>query len=152
MSFFSWFNSFRTREPIGPFDTLHHRRASDIYTIIRAAYAGAYIRISDREYSTVPLVDFKKWLKSDDISDKIYHREWYDCDNFAHGVKCNLYDMGEKYKTEIVLCYCEGNSPVGYHAFNLFIDSADNMFILEPQTDVLTPWHRSEYKPDFIQL
>lgn len=135
-----------------PFDVLHTRTGDHVYTVVRNAYPRAQIKIADAVYSTVSLEEFNKWIRDDMVSDRRYYKNYFDCDNFARWLRCAMFKINLVYKTEITMLYCEGGAPGGYHAFNMFIDDADNLYIVEPQDDHVVPYYDSVYEPDFIQL
>lgn len=140
-------------EPVErPFYVLYTRTGKHVYIVLHDAFPNAHIRVADAEYSTMSLDEFNKWIKTDDVSTNSYRSEWRDCDDYAHEIKCRILRIGQEYKTTITVAYCEGSSPGGYHAFNILIDNTDKIWVLEPQTDMLTLWDDSTYTPDFIQV
>lgn len=141
-------------EPVvRPFTILHHVPGSHVRSMLRAAFPEAHIRIADADYSTVSLDEFNAWLKNDDVSEMRYYAQHFDCDDSARAIRCRIFAIGQAYKTTIAVAYCEGYTSTGeYHAFNIFLDSDDDLWILEPQTDFVSTPDESDYKPDFIQL
>lgn len=135
-----------------PFDMLYYRTGEHIRTVLRSTFPTAQIRIADSEYSTMSLDEFNTWLKNDCVSEKTYYAQHFDCDNFARGIRCNMFRVNQNYKTEFTLCYTEGMSPGGYHAFCIVVTNDDKVLIVEPQTDGVVIADKSSYKPDFIQL
>lgn len=135
-----------------PFSILHHVSGSHVRDVLCAQYPDAHIRIADAEYSTVSLDEFNTWLKNDCVSEKTYYAQHFDCDNFSREIRCNMFRVNREYKTEFTMAYTEGMSPGGYHAFCIFLDSDDNVLIVEPQTDEVVIADKSSYIPDFIQL
>lgn len=139
-------------EPEHPFTTLRHRSGQHIRQKLQIQFPNAHIRIADSDYSTPTRAEFEVWLKKDAGDLRKYHAEWYDCDDFARAMRCELFKIGQQYETMLSVAYCEGHTKGGYHAFNLLIDNTDAIHIIEPQTDLITPANESNYIPDFIQL
>lgn len=140
-------------EPVElPFTTLYPIAGSRVRTILRAAFPMAQIKVADKTYKSPTLDEFNTWIIEDCVSQYKYFADWFDCDNFARFLRCAMFKINLSYKTEITMPYCEGDSPSGYHAFNILVDNTDNIFVVEPQDDVIVPYEKSVYKPDFIQL
>ena len=136
-----------------PFTQLYHRSGEHIRKVLRAAYPDAHIRIADEDYSTISIDEFNRWLKTDDVSDMSWEKNYRDCDDIARAIRCRIFAIGQEYKTSITVAYCEGYTSTGeYHAFNIVVTNDDNVYILEPQTDCLSLANDSSYTPDFIQL
>jgi hypothetical protein len=116
-------------------------------------YPDAHIRIADTDYSAPTIDEFNRWIRSDDVSDMSWEKNWRDCDDIARAIRCRAFAIGRAYKTTITVAYCEGHTSTGeYHAFNMFVDDTDKIWVLEPQSDEMTLCSESTYLPDFIQL
>ena len=139
-------------EPERPFTELRNRSAPHILQILQKTFPIAIIRIPDMELSEPTRKEFEAWLQNDIISDKTYHRNWFDCDDFARAIRCKMFKIGQNYKTTLTVAYCEGYAPGGYHAYNILIDDTDAVFIIEPQNDRIVPADESAYRTYFIQL
>lgn len=139
-------------EPEHPFTTLRHRSGQHILQILQKQFPAAHIRIPDMNLSAPTWAEFEAWLQDDTISDRTYHRECFDCDDFARAIRCKMFKIGQNYKTTLTVAYCEGHAPGGYHAYNIMIDNTDAVYIIEPQNDRIVPADESTYKTDFIQL
>lgn len=140
-------------EPVArPFNMLYPRSGSHIKTVLREAFPEAKIRIADAKYSTVDVAEFNKWIRDDMVSARKYYADHFDCDNFARELRCAMFKINREYKTEITMLYCEGFNPDVYHAFNIFVDDLDNVWVVEPQDDHVVLCEDSKYLPDFIQL
>lgn len=135
-----------------PFTTLRHRSGQHIRLVLSKQYPNANIRMRDADYSTPNLHVFNNWLLDDTVSDRLYHAEYHDCDDFAAAIRCKMFKIGHALKTTLTIAYCEGQAPRGYHAFNLLIDDKDDVYVVEPQSDAVVPAAESTYLPDFIQL
>ena len=135
-----------------PFTILQHRSGQYLRSLLHAEYPNANIRIADKDYSAPTREEFEAWLKVDPTNKMVYQSDWWDCDDFARAIMCQIFAIGHEYKTSITAAYCEGYALGGYHAFNILIDNADKIWIVEPQSDSLTLCSESDYKPDFIQL
>jgi len=143
---------FCTFEPQHPFTTLQHRSGQHLRSLLLMEYPDVNIRIADSDYSAPTLPDFETWIRADCISERKYYAEWHDCDDFARALRCAAFRVGQSLKTTLTVLYCEGYNPDDYHAFNMFIDDKDRIFIIEPQDDQVVLMEDSTYKPDFIQL
>ena len=141
-------------EPSSPFTMLRHRSWRHLLLVLQKQFPNAVIRIADKDYSTPTKQEFEAWLKSNPANEHQYHAEYYDCDDFAEALRCAMFKVGHKLKTTIALAYCEGpvSGVSGRHAFNLLIDEADKLWIMEPQNDSVVPATESAYIPDFVQL
>ena len=138
--------------PERPFTTLRHRSRQHMLMVLRKQFPNANIHIADSDYSEPTRTEFEAWLLEDTIDTKAYHPEWYDCDDFARALRCKIFRIGQRYKTTLTVAYCEGDSPGGYHAYNLLIDNKDQIYIIEPQNDRCVPVEKSKYRTEFIQL
>ena len=142
----------KPEEEAHPFTILRHRSGQHIRLVLHRQYPNARIRIADADYSAPTLQEFNRWIREDTVSERRYQAEHHDCDDFAHAIQCQIFQIGHRLETTITMAYCEGYAQDGYHAFNLLIDTQDNIFIVEPQSDVVVPADESAYLPDFIQL
>jgi hypothetical protein len=135
-----------------PFMTLRHRSGQHLQFVLQKQFPNAQIRIPDTDLSAPSLKDVEVWLHNDLTSEKKYHAEWYDCEDFAREIRCKIFKIGQAYKTTITIAYCEGHAPDGYHGYNLLIDEGDKIYIIEPQNDHCVPVAESDYRTTFIQL
>lgn len=126
-------------------------KGSTLRTILKQAYPDAHIRIADGLYNIVSYSELKRWLNTDSLNKIRYIKDIWDCDDFARESRCRMIRLNRIHHKNFMYAYCEGYTPVGYHAFNLsFCDG--NIKIIEPQNSDTQDWHKSDYKPDFIQL
>jgi hypothetical protein len=142
----------KSEETPHPFTTLRHRSGQHIRLVLQKQYPNARIRIADADYSAPTLREFEAWLRADPVSEMVYRKEFFDCDDSARAVRCAVFKVGRALKTTITLAYVEGYAPEGYHAYNLLIDGEDTVWIVEPQSDHCVEASRSSYMADFIQL
>lgn len=139
-------------EPQHPFITLRHRTMRQIRNVLKRQFPSANVKIADMDYSAPTRAEFDAWLLEDQVSNRAYHPEWYDCDDFARAIRCKMFKLGHTYRTTITVAYCEGYTEGGYHAYNMLIDNTDAIYIIEPQNDRVIPADSSKYRTDFIQL
>jgi hypothetical protein len=139
-------------EPEIPFRTLRHRSGQHIRLVLQKQCPNARLKIRDREYSTLNLEEFNRWIQADCISERQYYADWHDCDDFADAIRCKISQIAHTLQTTLVVLYCEGYVEGGYHAFNMLLDDKDNIYIIEPQNDHVVPEAESTYFPDFIML
>lgn len=126
-------------------------KGTTLRTILKVSYPDAHIRIADGSYDVISYTELLRWLNTDSL-DKIRHiKDIWDCDDFARESRCRALRLNRIHKQNFMYAYCEGYTPMGYHAFNLsFCDGS--LRIIEPQNDDTKDWHKSDYKPDFIQV
>lgn len=123
-----------------------------IGTLLRRQFPGAHLRVADEVYVTPSKEAFAEWLEYDQTNRRVFKPEYSDCDDFARALRCELFKLGRQHKCSFSVAYCEGETPAGYHAYNMLIDSRDMLHIIEPQTDRMMSLAESEYVTDFIQL
>ena len=126
-------------------------KGSTLWTILKDAYPDAHIRIADSKYHIIPYTELKRWLNADSLNNMRYIAEIADCDDFARESRCRMLHLNRAHHRNFIYAYCEGNTPMGYHAFNLSFCDGD-IKIIEPQNDDTKGWKKSDYNPDFIQL
>lgn len=140
------------QEPKRPFTKLRLRSSQLIRQRLQRVFPAAHIRIPDPNLTAPTKEEFEAWLKKDVISDRTYHKDWFDCDDFARAIRCKMFKIGQEYQTTFTVAYCEGYTASSYHAYNILIDNTDAIYIIEPQNDHIIPADQSKYKTDFIQL
>jgi len=110
--------------------------------------AGAYLW--DKWYYYVEHEDWGKILWDVQFGMPKYTKERFDCENFALLCNCRT---SKRYKLN-TMGVAVGQSPWGYHGFNLFVSRVDDeprLYILEPQTmDIYTPEEDSGYDVDNV--
>lgn len=132
-------------------DSLTPIKGSTLRAILKEAYPDAHIRIADHSYDAFSHSELIRWLNTDSLDKMRYIKDIWDCDNFALESRCRMLRLNRAHHKNFVYAYCEGDTPLGYHAFSLsFCDGV--LWIPEPQNDDTKGWHKSDYKPDFIQL
>ena len=142
----------RTVSIQGRFRALSSQSGTHIHQLLQRQYPDAEIRVADSVYNAPTKREFEAWLKSNPVSDRQYHAEYYDCDDFAEALRCAIFKVSHVMKITLTVAYCEGYALGSYHAFNLLIDEADKLWIVEPQNDSVVPDTESAYLPDFIQI
>ena len=139
-------------EPERPFTALRHQSGQHIRQVLQKQYPNANIHIPDMNLSAPTLEEFEAWLLEDNVSTHTYHKEWFDCEDFARAIRCKMFKIGQNYKTTLTVAYCKGYLGNEYHAHNLLIDNKDDIYIIEPQDDNCVLADESIYRTDFIQL
>ena len=132
-------------------DSLTSIQGSTLQTILKEAYPDAHIRIADYSYDIFSHSELLRWLNTDSLSNMRYIKDIWDCDDFARESRCRMLRLNRIHHKNFMYAYCEGKTPMGYHAFNLSYCDGD-IKITEPQNDDTRSWHKSDFKPDFIQL
>ena len=121
--------------------------------ILKKVYPDAEIRIADRWYTINSFSETVRWLEADSLDKMRYLKTVRDCDDFARESRCRMMRLNrDNTQRNWMYAYCEGNTPEGYHAFNLVVDNNLKIWIIEPQNDTTCLWKTSEYRPDFIQF
>lgn len=139
-------------EPERPFTTLRHRSGQHISLVLQKQFPNTSIHIPDMNLSAPTRAEFEAWLQEDNVSTRTYHKNWFDCEDFARAIRCKMFKIGQDYKTTLTVAYCKGWLGSEYHAYNLLIDDTDAIYIIEPQDDHIVLADESTYKTDFIQL
>lgn len=119
-------------------------------TLLKANFPQAELHLWDGWYYYVKHEDWGTVLADVLLGMPKYTKERFDCSNFA--MLCSS-RVSERYKIN-TMGIVVGQSPWGYHGYNLFVSRVDekpSLFILEPQTgDVYTPEEDSGYKPKLV--
>jgi len=117
----------------------------DLLSLIRTPYPKALIFLDDKRYYYVSHEDWGKVIRYALLDMPAYLTEKFDCENTSNVCRCRV---SSKYKLN-TMGEAVGQSPWGYHAFNLFVSSIDGepkLFILEPQNgDIYTVEEDSGY-------
>jgi len=103
---------------------------NDVYSLTKKFTSNIYL--SDLKYKTFPISELKRFLRTDWTDKKKWVREVHDCDEFSFQL------MGLINKWAGACAFGIAWSPV--HAYNIWIDDKKQLWIIEPQTDIL-------YKP-----
>lgn len=108
---------------------------AEITDVLRQSCSRANIYLSDSVYSTTSIDELMSFLKADDTNEYRYVSEYYDCDDFSfrlmgqiHSVEWGALPFGIVWLTK------ENNVN---HALNIFIDNEHDMYLIEPQNDVI---------------
>jgi len=96
-----------------------HIKGSTLRTFLKEAYPDAHIRIADSTYNIVSYAELIRWLNTDSLDKMRYIAEIADCDDFARESRCRMMRLNRIHHKNFMYAYCEGNTPMGYHAFDL---------------------------------
>jgi len=123
------------------------RNSSEIRAIIKKNLVNITdMHVSDGMYGCYPRSELERFLKSDDVDSLKYHKERFDCDNFAlalAGREAEWYAGGANESGSsfgIVhgdIRKKETDTKVRGHAINFFIDDEGEFWLIEPQTDAI---------------
>lgn len=118
--------------------TTEFQFTSDQIFVVTNPIAKEHIYLWDNTYWVVSLEDWKKIF--DDVLNNmpLYTAERFDCDKFAMLCASRIY---ERYQLN-TCAVAEGQSPVGEHAFNLFVSWENDKLtphVLEPQSGLIDP-------------
>jgi len=97
----------------------------------------------DGKYYVPPLEDMQKIIAWDWVDAKEYIREIYDCENFAFSFKARVDRLFHLNNVALVIDWS------GLHAYNMFVTSDGEVFILEPQTDEYWSVREHDYQSPF---
>jgi len=107
-----------------------------------------HLYLWDSNYWYVSLEDWGKVLKDVTFGMPKYTKERFDCSNFAMLTSARV---SETYKLN-TCGICVGDSPWGYHGFNLIL-AEDGLYYFEPQTgDVYSVTENSGYRAHIVIL
>jgi hypothetical protein len=109
-----------------------------------SAFPRAKLYLSDNDYYTCPKETIATFLSEDPTNLEQYTSELFDCDDFSFRL------MGQFHvKPYASLAFGIAWSEV--HAYNVFIDSTGQVYLVEPQTDqILLPSNDISYDTALI--
>lgn len=139
-------------EPERPFIKTRLRSSLRVGQRLSWEFPLAKIKIRDQNLIAPTKIEFEAWLKKDLGNYKKYHKDWYDCDDYAMELRYKFFRFGHVYKSTFTVAYCEGYMGSEYHAYNLVTDNKDEIYIIEPQNDHLVLASESTYRTEFIQI
>ena len=84
------------------------------------------VHVSDSIFSTTSVSEAEKFVKETKVNMDKYIAEGHDCDNFSYAL--------EGYWSKGLLSYPFGIAWTDSHAFNVFIDDQNKIWIVEPQS------------------
>jgi len=119
-------------DKISPPEGLVNIDFSEVYTKLQSEFPDANILLSDNRFKTTTKAEIMRFLKGDNTDSYDYISEYFDCDDFSFSLmgKVSNQDWG---------CLAFGimwtSTGSGNHAVNCFIDSAGEVWIIEPQND-----------------
>lgn len=142
----------KQQEPERPFTHLRLRSSLIVWKRLRRQFPIETIKIRDGNLTAPTKIEFEAWLEKDLGNFKKYHKDWYDCDDYAMELRYKMFKFGHEYQTTFTVAYCEGWLGDEYHAYNLVTDNTDEIYIIEPQNDHLVLASESKYRTEFIQI
>ncbi|MCL7414377.1 MAG: hypothetical protein M8353_12330 [ANME-2 cluster archaeon] len=99
---------------------------------LTSTFHGADIKLSDPSYKLVDIGHIQKFLERNSGSERKYITTSNDCDDFSFIL------MGDvtRWDPDLAFGIAWGYNPSGtYHAFNMAIDTTEEVQIVEPQSD-----------------
>ena len=120
---------------------------TDLYTILKNKLPDAQIWLSDRLYYLTSIKELKKFLKHNKIDLKKYVPEYHDCDDYSY----ELMGFASDWCSELAFGILWGKVNGG-HAINLFVDDKNELYVIEPQTDKITPIDKYKIKAQIIMM
>lgn len=94
--------------------------------------------IADSKYYCTPLKDAEEIIKWSNVDRKIWVRERFDCDDFAHVLKAHFaeaaYVDGKRRRSAHCFGIVWGMLPYA-HAINWMVDEKRKLHFIEPQSD-----------------
>jgi hypothetical protein len=131
---FDWF--YRRLYKIDPPKETEDIGWFDCYSLLQAEFPNAKLYLSDNEYKTAPLGEYKRFLSASQVDKHKYVSEYFDCDDFSYAL------MGEfsipKWSA-LAFGIVWTETTTGNHALNFFIDNNLDVWLIEPQTDSIFP-------------
>lgn len=115
--------------------------------ILERTYPGIEMHLWDNTFWYIAHEDWGKVFKDVLKNPRKYVIDRYDCENYA--MSCST-RVSEKY--ELNTCgVAVGDSPIGYHGYNVFLSAGMTLAVLEPQTGlVYLPDENSGYIPRVV--
>lgn len=93
-----------------------------------------HISILDGRYRTTTIDGFREIVRWDATNMRRYILDFWDCDNYAFRFKSNVESV---FMINAVGYVIDLSVPECAHAYNVFIDNTGNVYVYEPQTDVI---------------
>jgi hypothetical protein len=118
-------------------------------------FGGIEIKLADAQYrypSITDVIGFLEWDEHDELEFRVDSR---DCDDYALQLMASFRSVNDYKLGNGAFGIAWGDSPVGYHAYNVclcHVRNRDMLYIIEPQTDEMFIIHDSGYKTDFIMM
>lgn len=113
-------------------------KSTQLAELLAKTYPGIEMHLWDRTYWYISHADWGKVFKDVLSNFPKYVAERFDCENYS--MLCSA-RVSEKYKLNS-LGIAIGDSPMGWHGYNLFLSAGMTLDILEPQTGVV--YHSNE--------
>ena len=108
---------------------------SEVLSILRSEFGDeTAIFLSDTKYKTITKNDLGKILKIDDTDKQRYIPTFYDCDDFSFRLMGQL-SIGDEASLPFGIIWVK--TPKGGHALNIFIDDKREVWLVEPQEDLI---------------
>jgi len=135
-------------EIISPPNYLEDIDYNEVYNILSAEFPNATLLLADNKYRTTTKDELIRFLKWDMTDSWKYVSEFFDCDDFSNSIFGSISnpDWG---CLPFGIVWAE--VPGGGHAINCFISSDREVFIIEPQTDVVMKCPK-DWKPYLIMM
>jgi len=115
--------------------------------ILERTYPGIEIHLWDNKFWYISHVDWGKVIKDVLKNFPEYTTDRFDCENYA--MLCSA-KVSQKYKLN-TCGIAIGDSPIGWHGYNVFLSTGMELYILEPQTAlVYHPDENSGYIPRLV--
>ena len=111
---------------------------TQLAALLDRTYPGIQIHLWDNAYWYIYHEDWGKVFKDVLSNFPKYTAERFDCENYA--MLCSA-RVSEKYKLN-TCGICIGDSPMGWHGYNVFLSAGMTLDILEPQTGMV--YHSDE--------
>lgn len=142
-------------EPTFRFRRTYPITGGELARCLRKAYPASQLKVADVTYHYVEWEELLTWLKTDSLDKMRWIDDIWDCDNFSLESFCRMKRLGALLGINIAYGEAWGDTPLGYHAFNIAYVKKDEMqkiVIIEPRNDDTKGWKKSDYKPDFIKI
>lgn len=140
---------------LSPPEGIVERPSSEIRRIIHDTLSPGQIHIVDGNYGCYPRSEVERFLSSDSVDKLKYHKERFDCDNFAlalAGREAEWYASGvNESGSSFGIVHGdirkeETDTEPRPHAINFFIDNEGELWLIEPQTDeIFKPTSNSKF-------
>jgi hypothetical protein len=138
MNLFNWITSIfkskpkkisKTSIPAIPAPEIYGKiENAELRKILKITCPYGSIYLSDLKYDLTSKDEIERFLWGDKTNEYTYKKEFMDCDDFSYRLMGNLSIPGWS-------SLAFGIAWSGKHAFNIFLDHKERLWIVEPQND-----------------
>ena len=117
---------------------------SSLMNLLKNKLKDTTIYLSDNIFGLVKLDEAKVFLSKDRTDLKKYEAEIHDCDDFSRV----LWFYWRDWSSILAM----GMAWSRTHAFNILVDNKKDIYIIEPQNDIIMPLSKAKTKPEYFPM